>query len=57
MAKNTGENCRKGAVIDRTQIYNEKTGQYVKRNTKTGQFISSKDTPYKGVSLEKKTKN
>jgi len=53
MAKNKGS-TRKGAVKDRTQCKNERTGQYVKRNTKTGRFISSKTTPYKGVTDESK---
>ena len=57
MAKNTGDQHRKGSVTARSQCYNEKTKSYVKRDAKTGQFISSKKgTPYKGVRQEKKIK-
>ena len=53
MAKNTNNNTRKGAVKDRSQVLNPKTKLYVKRDKKTGKFISAKATPYKGVSKEK----
>lgn len=53
MAKNTLNNTRKGAVKERSQILNPKTKHYIKRDTKTGKFISSKKTPYKGVRKEK----
>ena len=53
MAKNTGKNFRKGAVKDRSQIFNSKTSQYIKRDGKSGKFMSSKETPYKGVKKEK----
>tara|TARA_B110000208_G_scaffold83971_1_gene106577 strand:+ start:1594 stop:1773 length:180 start_codon:yes stop_codon:yes gene_type:complete len=57
MAGNTGKNSRNGAVKQRTQVYNPKTDSYVKRNTKTGRFVSSKkSTKYKGVTDEKKKK-
>tara|TARA_B110000971_G_C19918746_1_gene458122 strand:+ start:518 stop:745 length:228 start_codon:yes stop_codon:yes gene_type:complete len=52
MAKNTGNSCRKGAVKERSQVYNDKTKQYVKRNKKNGRFLSSKKTAYKGVKKE-----
>ena len=52
MAGNTGNGYRVGAVKDRTQIFNEKTKQYVKRDTITGKFISSSNNKYKGVKLE-----
>ena len=52
MGKNTGKSYRKGAQTDRSQTFNGKTGQYIKRDTKTGKFLSSKTTPYKGVSKE-----
>lgn len=55
MAKNTGNNTRKGAVKDRTQIYNEKTNTYLKRGP-DGKFMSGKSTPYKGVTNEQKKK-
>lgn len=54
MAKNTGNGTRIGIIADRTQVYNEKTGKYVKRNTTTGQFMGSKKTPYKAIRVEKK---
>ena len=57
MGKNTGDNHRIGAVKDRSQCYNEATNQYMKRDGNTGKFISSKSTPYKGVTTEKKSKN
>jgi len=52
MARNTGNNTRVGSVKSRTQVHNATTGQYVKRNAETGQFMSSKATPYKGVATE-----
>jgi len=55
MAKNKGEK-RVGAIKDRTQTFNPETGQYVKRDTKTGRFMASKDTPYKGVTKEENVK-
>lgn len=56
MAKNTNSNTRKGAVKDRSQFYNEKTNCYIKRDAKTGQFMSVKKTPYKGITKENKKK-
>lgn len=59
MANNhpTGDNSRKGAVKDRSQVLNPQTGLYTKRDKKTGQFISVKVTggKYKGVTNEKKS--
>ena len=58
MAKNspTGDNRRIGAVKNRSQTYNPKTNQYVKRNADTGKFMDVKQdgTPFKGVRKEKK---
>ena len=54
MARNTGNNSRKGAVKNRTQLFNEKTKVHLKRDKKTGQFVSGKKTPYKGVTNENK---
>lgn len=50
-----GDHQRKGAVRDRSQIHNPKTDSWVKRDTKTGQFIDQKadDKPFKGVRKEK----
>ena len=60
MAKNspTGDNRRIGAVKNRSQTYNPKTNQYVKRNADTGKFMDVKQdgTPFKGVRKEKMTK-
>lgn len=53
MAKNTGEGKRQGVVKGRTQYYNEKTKTYVKRDTKTGRFVSGSKTPYKAIKKEK----
>ncbi len=52
MGKNTGKGFRQGTVIERTQVYNPTTEQYVKRDCVSGKFVSSKDTPYKGVRKE-----
>ena len=54
MAKNTGEGYRKGSVNDRSQVQNSKTGQWVKRDTETGEFIEVKQDgePFKGVAKE-----
>jgi len=54
MAKNTNQGYRTGAVSDRSQTYNPVTQQYVKRDTTTGQFMSTSNTQYKGVTNEKK---
>ena len=56
MAKNTGDNHRKGATKNRSQTYNAKTKQYIKRDAKTGRFMSSKGTAYKGVKKEESCK-
>lgn len=57
MAKNgkTGDGYRIGAVKDRSQVQNPKTGQWVKRNTDTGRFMDVKvdGTKFKGVRTEK----
>jgi hypothetical protein len=56
MGTNTGENRRNGPVKKRTQTQNPLTGQYVKRDKTTGQFIGAKKGKYKGVTEEKKNK-
>lgn len=55
MARNTGTGSRKGAVSGRSQIYNPTTGNYIKRDTTTGQFLDVKSdgTPFKGIRKEK----
>ena len=54
MAKNTGIGFRKGVITQRTQTYNAKTKQYIKRDTTTGKFIACKDEPFKSVRKEQK---
>jgi hypothetical protein len=57
MAKNgkVGDGHRVGAVKDRSQTYNPKTEQWVKRDADTGRFMDVKQdgTPFKGVTKEK----
>ena len=57
MAKNApyGDNKRVGAVKDRSQVLNSKTGLYVKRDASNGQFMDVKTTggKFKGVRNEK----
>jgi len=54
MAKNTGKGSRRGAVKNRSQVYNPVTEQWTKRNRKTGQFMGGKQNgqPFKGVPKE-----
>ena len=51
----TGDNQRKGAVRDRSQVHNPQNDRWVKRDTETGQFIDQKadHRPFKGVTKEK----
>lgn len=53
--KPIGDNARKGAVKQRSQILNPKTNLYIKRNTETGKFMDVKTTggKFKGVKKEK----
>jgi hypothetical protein len=57
MAKNgiPGDGHRIGAVKERSQTYNPKTNQWVKRNANTGQFMDVKQDgdPFKGIPKEK----
>ena len=51
-----GDNARKCAVRNRTQVQNPKTGVWVKRDSVTGRFMdvkTSSDKPFKGVTKEK----
>lgn len=50
-----GDNKRNGQVRQRSQAYNPKTEQWVKRDTSTGRFLDVKQnrTPFKGVKKEK----
>lgn len=54
--KPTGDNSRKGAVKDRSQVYNPKIDSWVKRDSDTGRFMdvkTSNDKPFKGIRKEK----
>lgn len=57
MAKNdpVGDNARRGAVRDRSQVQNPQNGNWTKRNADTGRFMDQKQdgTPFKGVRREK----
>lgn len=52
--KPTGDGHRNGAVRDRSQTFNPKTGNWVKRDTETGKFLDVKQDskPFKGVRKE-----
>ena len=52
MAKNTDQGYRIGSVRDRSQTFNPKTEQFVKRDDSSGRFIAAKDGSYKGVAHE-----
>ncbi len=54
MAKNTNDGYRVGAVKERTQVFNPKNSTFVKRDAKTGQFMSVSKNQYKGVKSENK---
>ena len=51
----SGEAHRNGAVKGRSQTFNPKTEQWVKRDSETGRFMDVKKdgTPFKGVRKEK----
>ncbi|MGH6785415.1 MAG: hypothetical protein ACREBO_01180 [Novosphingobium sp.] len=53
MAKNTGNNFRRGAVTARTQ-FQRPDGDYQKRNERNGHFMETKSggTPFKGIAKE-----
>lgn len=54
MAKNTGDNFRRGSVDNRTQSKNPLTNNFTKRDTQTGRFMDQKEggKPFKGVAQE-----
>lgn len=58
MAKNapTGDNAHRGAVRDRSQVFNHGNQTWTKRDTGNGQFMDQKKdgTPFKGVRKESK---
>lgn len=51
----SGDRHRNGAVKGRSQTFNPKTEQWVKRDSETGRFIDVKKNgkPFKGVRKEK----
>ena len=53
--KPNGDNARIGAVRERSQVYNPKTDQWVKRDTNTGRWldVNKNGQPHKGVRKEK----
>lgn len=53
--KPLGDGHRNGAVKSRSQVFNDKTGKFVKRDTSTGRFmdVKSDNKPFKGVRKEK----
>lgn len=55
MAKNTRKSYRQGAVKERAQVQNPRTGLWTKRDTTTGQFTTVKKTggTFKGVRKER----
>jgi hypothetical protein len=57
MAKNApiGDSARKGAVRQRSQVFNPVTDTWVKRDATNGQFMDQKKDgdPFKGVRKEK----
>lgn len=50
-----GDGHRNGQVRERSQTFNPRTEQFVKRDTNTGRFLDVKSdgTPFKGVRKEK----
>lgn len=58
MAKNApvGDNARRGAVRDRSQVFNPQNQVWTKRDADTGQFMDQKKDgePFKGVRKEKR---
>ncbi len=51
----SGDNRRHGAVKERSQVLNPKTGLYVKRDANTGKFMDVKTSggKFKGIRKEK----
>jgi hypothetical protein len=55
MAKNTGDDFRRGSVKDRSQLdLDPKKGKFVKRDLESGRFTDLKEDnePFKGVAKE-----
>lgn len=53
--KPVGDNARKGAIKQRSQVLNPKTNLYVKRDTESGRFkdVKTSGGKFKGVRKEK----
>lgn len=53
--RTSGDNRRHGAIKQRSQVFNPKIEQWVKRDTNTGKFMEVKqdDIPFKGVKKER----
>lgn len=53
--KPKNDNARIGAVRQRSQFFNERTGLYIKRNSVNGQFMDVKTSggKFKGIRKEK----
>jgi hypothetical protein len=51
----SGDGHRRGAVRDRSQVYNPRTDTWTKRNSDDGRFMDGKKggEPFKGVRKEK----
>lgn len=50
------DGSRKGAVRERSQVFNPKTNKWVKRDANTGRFMdvkTSSEKPFKGIRKEK----
>jgi hypothetical protein len=54
--KPQGDGHRNGAVRERSQTFNTKTGNWIKRDSDSGKFIDVKQDgkPFKGVRKEDK---
>ena len=50
-----GDGHRNGAVRNRSQVYNQQTERWIKRDSDTGRFMDQKQDgkPFKGVRKEK----
>lgn len=53
--KPSGDGHRNGAVRGRSQVFNDKIGRFVKRDSESGRFmdVKSDSNPFKGVRKEK----
>ena len=51
----SGDGHRNGMVRDRSQVHNQRTDTWTKRDTGTGRFMDGKKdgTPFKGVRKER----